>query len=91
MTAQAKVKMANGAPKLKDAALFRQQCYIDGKWVDADSGATIDVTNPATGEVLGTIPKLGREETARAVEAFEKLLLELAENGAILPLVEDDM
>ncbi len=55
--------------KLNRPDLFRQQCYINGKWCDADSGATIDVTNPATGEVLGTIPKMGAEETRRAIEA----------------------
>lgn len=55
--------------KLKDASLFRQQCYIDGAWADADSGATIDVTNPATGDKLGTIPKMGANETRRAIEA----------------------
>jgi succinate-semialdehyde dehydrogenase/glutarate-semialdehyde dehydrogenase len=54
---------------LQDRNLFRQQCYIDGAWADADSGATIDVTNPATGEVLGTIPKMGADETRRAIEA----------------------
>ncbi|MGD9744713.1 MAG: aldehyde dehydrogenase family protein, partial [Dongiaceae bacterium] len=54
---------------LKDPRLFRQQGYINGKWADADSGATIDVTNPATGETLGTIPKMGAAETRRAIEA----------------------
>ena len=49
--------------------LFRQQCYINGAWVDADSGETIDVTNHATGEKLGTIPKAGAAETRRAIEA----------------------
>jgi succinate-semialdehyde dehydrogenase/glutarate-semialdehyde dehydrogenase len=49
--------------------LVRQQCYIDGKWCDADSGATIPVTNPATGAQLGTIPKMGAAETRRAIEA----------------------
>jgi len=39
---------------MKDAALFRQQVYIDGKWSDADSGETTAITNPSTGEVLGT-------------------------------------
>jgi len=47
------------ALSLKDPSLFRQQCYINGQWVDADSGKTIDVTNPATGEVLGTISEPG--------------------------------
>ena len=55
--------------QLKDSKLFRQQCFIDGQWVDADSGETIDVTNPATGEKLGTIPKAGTAETRRAIEA----------------------
>ncbi|HSR72065.1 MAG TPA: NAD-dependent succinate-semialdehyde dehydrogenase, partial [Kiloniellales bacterium] len=72
MTAQATAKAANGAPQLQDPALLRQQAYIDGKWVDADSGETIPVTNPATDEVLGSVPKLGREETARAVEAANR-------------------
>ena len=54
---------------LKDAELFRSHCYIDGEWVDADSAATIEVTNPATGAVLGTVPKMGRDETRRAIAA----------------------
>jgi len=55
--------------QLSDPKLFRQQCFIDGAWVDADSGETIDVTNPATGEKLGTIPKAGAAETKRAINA----------------------
>ena len=58
--------------KLKDKNLFRQQCYINGNWLDADSGESIDVTNPATGEKLGTVPKMGAEETRRAIEAAEE-------------------
>ncbi|MHB8782474.1 MAG: NADP-dependent succinate-semialdehyde dehydrogenase [Desulfobacteria bacterium] len=54
---------------LKDGRLFRQQCYIDGSWGDADDRKTIDVTNPATGEKLGTVPKMGMDETRRAIEA----------------------
>ncbi len=72
MTAQARAKATNGAPHLKDGRLFRQQCYVDGAWIDAKSGATIPVTNPATDEVLGTIPKLGAEETRRAIEAANR-------------------
>ncbi|WP_037503088.1 NADP-dependent succinate-semialdehyde dehydrogenase [Sphingomonas jaspsi] len=52
--------------------LLRQQCYIDGQWVDADNGETLDVTNPATGEKLGTVPKCGAAETRRAIEAAER-------------------
>ncbi|MDG2483281.1 MAG: aldehyde dehydrogenase family protein, partial [Alphaproteobacteria bacterium] len=55
--------------KLSDSSLFRQQCYIDGAWCDADSGETIDVRDPATGATLGTIPRMGMGETRRAIEA----------------------
>ena len=58
--------------KLQDSSLFRQQCYIDGAWVDADSGATIEVNNPATGEILGAVPKMGAQETRRAIEAANR-------------------
>ena len=55
--------------KLKDPQLLRQQCYVDGQWLDADSGKTLAVTNPATGEVLGAVPSMGAAETRRAIEA----------------------
>ncbi|HZS83910.1 MAG TPA: NADP-dependent succinate-semialdehyde dehydrogenase [Stellaceae bacterium] len=58
--------------KLRDPKLFRQQCYIDGQWVDADGGGTIPVENPANGERLGTVPKMGAEETRRAIEAADR-------------------
>jgi succinate-semialdehyde dehydrogenase/glutarate-semialdehyde dehydrogenase len=54
---------------LKDPKLFHQQGYINGKWADADSKRTVEVTNPATGEVLGTIPYMGAAETHRAIDA----------------------
>ena len=54
---------------MKDAALFRQQVYINGKWLDADSGETTVITNPSTGEVLGTVPNCGATEAKRAIEA----------------------
>ena len=60
--------------QLKDAQLFRQQAFINGEWLDADSGQTIKVTNPATGEVIGTVPKMGAAETRRAIEAADKAL-----------------
>ncbi len=55
--------------QLKDPTLLRQQSYINGQWVDADSRGTLDVTNPATGEKIGTVPKMGVAETRRAIEA----------------------
>ena len=60
--------------QLKDKTLFRQQCYIDGKWVDADSRATISVNNPADNSILGTVPKMGANETRRAIEAADRAL-----------------
>ena len=60
--------------QLNDAKLFRQQAYIDGSWVDADSGKTINVNNPATNEIIGTVPKMGADETRRAIEAADKAL-----------------
>jgi succinate-semialdehyde dehydrogenase/glutarate-semialdehyde dehydrogenase len=54
---------------LKDPSLLRQQAYIDGEWCDANDGATIDVTNPATGELLGKVPRMGAAETRRAIDA----------------------
>src|SRR5580765_903683 len=60
--------------KLQDEKLFRQHCYIDGEWVDAIGRGTIPVTNPATGETLGSVPKMGAEETRRAIEAADRAL-----------------
>ncbi|QDK35366.1 NAD-dependent succinate-semialdehyde dehydrogenase [Sphingomonas sp. IC081] len=53
---------------------LRQQCYIDGQWCDADSAATFEVTDPGSGAVLGTVPKMGADETGRAIEAAERAL-----------------
>src|ERR1700722_14570914 len=60
--------------QLQDQKLFRQQAYVDGKWVDALNRGTIAVTNPATGETLGTVPRMGAEETRQAIEAADKAL-----------------
>src|SRR5450631_684877 len=57
---------------LKDSALLRQQCFLDGQWIDADSHATFNVVNPATGARIGTIPHMGASETRRAIEAANK-------------------
>ncbi|MBW4055874.1 MAG: NADP-dependent succinate-semialdehyde dehydrogenase [Proteobacteria bacterium] len=54
---------------LKDVSLLKQLCYINGQWLAADSRQAINVTNPATGGIIGTIPKMGLNETRRAIEA----------------------
>ena len=55
--------------QLNDQALFRQQAYINGEWLDADDGSVFPVTDPATGEQLGTVPLMTEVETRRAIEA----------------------
>ena len=60
--------------QLHDRELFRQKCYVDGKWVANAAGDSIDVSNPATGERLGSVPRLGAEETRAAIEAAEAAL-----------------
>src|ERR1700756_102106 len=54
---------------LKDMRLFREACYVDGKWVQASGGGTVGVDNPATGEIIGCVPKLSGAETRHAIEA----------------------
>ncbi len=54
---------------LKDPSLLVTKAFVAGEWVDADDGATFAVTNPARGDVICTIPDLGRAETARAITA----------------------
>jgi succinate-semialdehyde dehydrogenase / glutarate-semialdehyde dehydrogenase len=57
---------------LSDPSLLREQCYIDGAWVDADGRATIEVQDPASGDVIGTVPRMGAVETRRAIEAASR-------------------
>jgi len=57
--------------KLKNPELFQEQCYINGQWLNANSGEVIEVTNPANGETIGTVPKMGAAETRSAIEAAE--------------------
>ncbi|WP_054301451.1 NAD-dependent succinate-semialdehyde dehydrogenase [Gemmobacter sp. LW-1] len=63
---------------LKDPSLLATQAYVAGEWIDADDGSTFEVTNPARGDVICTVPNLGRAETARAIAAAEKAQKEWA-------------
>ncbi len=58
--------------QLQDPALWRQQAHVDGQWIDADDGRTLDVDDPATGRVLGSVPRMGAAETRRAIEAAHR-------------------
>ncbi|GHD68069.1 NADP-dependent succinate-semialdehyde dehydrogenase [Jeongeupia chitinilytica] len=55
--------------QLNNPALLRRQCLIAGVWADADDGSTMDVTNPATGEAIAAVPRMGAAETRRAIGA----------------------
>ena len=57
---------------LQDQTLFRQQCYVDGKWLDAKSGRATDVVNPADGGAIGTVPAFSAAETRAAIEAANR-------------------
>ena len=59
---------------MTDRTLLREEAYIGGRWCGADGGATITVTNPGNGETIGTVPKMGAAETARAIAAAEEAL-----------------
>jgi succinate-semialdehyde dehydrogenase / glutarate-semialdehyde dehydrogenase len=58
--------------QLKDPSLFQQNAYVAGEWVDADDKSTVDVTNPANGQKIGTVPMCGAAETERAIAAADK-------------------
>ena len=62
--------------QLTDASLLKTQCYLNGQWADAKSGLTIEVTDPATGKINGTVPNMGEEETLNVVAAAQAALTE---------------
>ncbi len=58
--------------RLKDPSLLAELAYIDGQWIGADNAATLDVIDPATGQVLARVPAMQGVETRRAIEAAER-------------------
>ena len=54
---------------LKNEKLFKQECFINGDWVKSNNNQTLDVNNPSSLEIIGTVPKCGKEETKIAIEA----------------------
>ncbi|MEM1230340.1 MAG: NAD-dependent succinate-semialdehyde dehydrogenase [Pseudomonadota bacterium] len=58
--------------QLDDPELLRSRCYVNGRWINADDGATLAVTNPATGATVATIAACGAAETRRAIEAAQE-------------------
>ena len=74
---------------LTDKSLLKTGAYINGQWVDSDTGSTLDVTNPATGEVIAKVASCGTAETRRAIEAAQAAQIEwrqktIKERAAIL-------
>eukprot|EP00898_Chlorokybus_atmophyticus_P002295 jgi/Chlat1/3066/Chrsp21S03319 len=74
---------------LKDPGLFKELCYVDGKWVPASSGETHEVHNPADGSVVGHVPRMNAEDTNKAIEAAHRALpgwreLTAAQRGGLL-------
>lgn len=61
---------------LNDPTLFREQAYVDGEWVEAESGERMTVYDPATGKAIGSVPRMGREDVRRAIDAAERAFRE---------------
>jgi succinate-semialdehyde dehydrogenase/glutarate-semialdehyde dehydrogenase len=59
---------------LSDQRLFRQRCYVNGEWMQAEDGRTVPVTNPVDAEVIGSVPDCGASETRKALQAAEAAL-----------------
>ena len=58
--------------EIKNKELFKQQCFINGEWVNANNNEKIEVNNPATLEIIGSVPNCGKEETNYAIsKAFD--------------------
>lgn len=74
MTAALKKVDVVSTLKLKDPALFREQAYVDGQWVFSEGGKLIEVNNPATGDIIGTVPNFGAGDTKKAIDAAQKAL-----------------
>jgi succinate-semialdehyde dehydrogenase/glutarate-semialdehyde dehydrogenase len=75
--------------QLRSSCLLRRQALVNGQWIDVDSGATLDIANPATGKPVGSVPSVGAAETRRAIDAAEAALpswraKSAAERGRIL-------
>ncbi len=54
---------------MERSTLIKSEAYVNGQWVKAANGKTFEVTNPATGEVLGTVPDMHREDVRNAIDA----------------------
>jgi succinate-semialdehyde dehydrogenase/glutarate-semialdehyde dehydrogenase len=67
-------QVADAPSRARFDDLIREQAYVDGRWIDADSGATFPVVDPATGKTIARVPRMGTTETRRAIEAAQRAL-----------------
>ncbi len=67
---------------LKDSQLLQTKAFINGNWVDALDGSTLNVTNPANGDILATVPDMGEAETQQAIDAAHAAWSEWRERSA---------
>ncbi|KAK5132109.1 hypothetical protein LTR08_000360 [Meristemomyces frigidus] len=61
--------MEHSVPSLSDKSLLKHQTYVNGKWIDAKSGKTFEVYDPASGKVIGSMPEMNKEDTEEAIKA----------------------
>ncbi|KAG9563112.1 succinic semialdehyde dehydrogenase, partial [Aureobasidium melanogenum] len=69
ITSRSYAAMGHSVPPLNDPSLFKQQAFINGKWVDAKSGQTFDVHDPATHKPIGKMPEMNKEDAQLAIDA----------------------
>ncbi|KAM3415676.1 hypothetical protein BST61_g9194 [Cercospora zeina] len=74
---------AHQVPPLADKTLFKEQCYINGQWVNARSGKTFEVHDPATGKVIGTMPEMNKDDTNDAIHAASDALMPKAKSPTV--------
>ena len=75
-------RKAHQIPPLKDKTLFKEQAYINGKWVNAQSGKTFEVHDPATGKAIGTMPEMNKADTDAAIKAASDALVSFRKTTA---------
>lgn len=75
-------RKAHQIPPLKDKSLFKEQAYINGAWVNAQSGKTFEVHDPATGKVIGTMPEMNANDTNDAIAAASRALVSFRKTTA---------
>ncbi|MEL0166787.1 MAG: NAD-dependent succinate-semialdehyde dehydrogenase [Pseudomonadaceae bacterium] len=69
--------------RLAESRLFRQQCLVGGQWIDASDGATIQVDNPASGEIIGTVPSIGEAQLRDCIVQADQAFAEWRKTTAL--------